>query len=541
VVAELLRLKTRLLVNAFRVPATAVWAALGIILAGGVVALLWTGATLATELDAVTRHRVVVIVGALVSLGAFVVPILVVRSHLLHPRALWLFGYRRFSIGAAVLLTTLIGPTLLLIPIAMAPLELWEGRAASVAAYAVPLIALEGLFASRVGVAIGALLGRRPAIGTLLRIVAALLLIAGVVVIAAHVIPTLAGLLPGSWWPVVLGVVVASRPLRDPAITEVLSSLPLGVFWRVPSYQAAGEYARVDEQLWLGAGVIAVLVLAWIVSLVAMLQATRRIPRERAALVPGWFRRLPSTPIGAVAARSFTYWARDPRYRTALVVLPIIPIVTLLAMWIGGIPIAIAVLIPLPLVVLVLAWGTLHNDVAYDSTAVWTHLAAHTRGVHDRIGRLLPVLAMGIPVVLAGAALTAWAYGDWMITPAVVGVSSAILLAGLGVSSLISARFPYPATRPGDAPFQQPQVVGASGSGIQFWSIVLILIVAAPAVVASVWYLLDVPEIGLGSWSWLALIAGLACGGLMLVIGIRAGGTSFDRRAPELLEFAGRH
>jgi ABC-2 type transport system permease protein len=537
VVAELLRLKARLLVNAFRVPGTARWAGLGILLAGLGVVLLWNGAALAAELDAVTRHRVVVITGALGSLGAFFIPLLIARSQLLHPRALWLFGFRPLSIAGAVLLTTLVGPAVVLVPVALAPLQMWTGPAATTAALAVPLIVIEGIFAARLGVVIGSVLLYRPVVNVLIRIVAVLIFIAGAVIIVAHLAPTLAEMLPAAWWPVVLAVVVALAPLRDPAIADTLTVLPLGAFWRAPSHQAAGDAALVDQDFGLGALTIAALALVWVASLAFQLRPTRRIPLERAALVPGWFRRLPSTPVGAVAARSFTYWVRDPRYRVALVVLPAVPAITLLAMWIAGIPFPIATLVPLPIVVLLLAWGTLHNDVAYDSTAVWTQLAAHTRGVDDRVGRMLPVLAMGAPVVLLGTVLTAWAHGDWMITPAVFGVATAILLGGIGVSSLISARYPYPATRPGDAPFQQPQVPGASGSGIQFGSIVLILLVAAPAIAATVIHLLGYP----GPWVWVALAAGVGAGLLILVVGIRAGGAAYDRRAPELLDFAARH
>lgn len=540
-VAELLRLKVRLLASAFRTPVTAAWAGFGIVLAAAGVAALWGGAALAPALDPVTLHRVVVVVGAMVSLGAFFVPLVVVRTHLLHPRALWLFGFGRFSIAGAVLLTTLVGPVLLLLPIALAALQVWTGPAAATAALAVPLILIEGIFAARVGVALGAVLLHRRALSAIVRIVAALLLVGGAAVIVAHLVPTLAQQLPGSWWPMVLGVVVATAPLRDPAIAEALTRLPIGAFWRAPSHAAAGETALVEQDLWLGGLAIGALALGWVASLAFLLRATRRIPRKRAARMPGWFRRLPSTPTGAVAARSFTYWSRDPRYRAALVVLPVVPVVTLLAMWLGGIPIPIAALVPLPIVVLLIAWGTLHNDVAYDSTAMWTHLAANTRGVHDRIGRMLPVLAIGVPVVLIGTPLTAWAHGDWSVTPAVLGVSVAILLGGIGVSSLISARFPYPATRPGDAAFQQPQVPGASGSGIQFWSIVLILLVASPAIAAGILHVLDAPEVGNLPWTWLALAAGFFAGAFLLVIGIRVGGASFDRRAPELLEFAARH
>jgi ABC-2 type transport system permease protein len=187
--------------------------------------------------------------------------------------------------------------------------------------------------------------------------------------------------------------------------------------------------------------------------------------------------------------------------------------------------------------VLLLSWATLHNDVAYDSTAVWSHLAAQVRGVHDRVGRMLPVLAMGTPLVILGTFLTAWAQGDWLIAPAVLGVSTALLFGGIGVSSLISARFPYPATRPGDAPFQQPQVVGSTGGGTQAGSVLLILLVAAPAVTSMVFYLLGVA----GPWNWIALAAGLGAGLIVFAAGLRGGGATFDRRAPELLEFAVRH
>ncbi len=536
-IVELLSLKLRLLVNSFRTLRGAAWAAFGIVLAALVVTLLWTGATLAVELDPVTRHRVVAVTGALVSLGAFFVPLVVARSQVLHPRALWLFGFGRPSIAGAVMFTTLVGPALLLVPIALSPLWLWQGDAAGTAALAVPFIVLEGLLAARVGVVIGAVLRYRPAVSALVRVIAALLLIVGVVLIAAHLVPTIAGLLPGAWWRTVLPIVVALAPLRDPLISETLTALPLGAFWRAPSHQAAGDSDFVAQDFALGALTIAVLLVVWILTLAFQLRATRRRPQARAALVPGWFRRLPSTPVGAVAARSFTYWSRDPRYRTALVLLPLIPVVTVVAFAIVGLPLSISSLLPLPIVVLLLAWGTLHNDVAYDSTGIWSHLAAQIRGIDDRVGRMLPVLAMGAPVVLLGTPLTAWAHGDWFIAPAVFGVGTALLLGGVGVSSLISARFPYPATRPGDAPFQQPQVAGSSGSGIQFWSIVLILLVAAPAIAATVFGLLGAP----GPWYWIALVAGVGAGALVLLLGIRAGGAAFDRRAPELLEFAARH
>lgn len=536
-VAELLRLKLRLLLNALRERNSAAWTAIGLLLAGIGIAGLWAGSVVARSLDDVSRDRVVVIVGVMLSVGAFVLPLVVARAPSLDPRALTLFGMRTSGIAGAVLLTTLVGPALLFVPIAIAPLFLWTGTAAVTATLAIPLIVVEGVLAARLGVVVGSALRHHPAASVLVRVVAALLLLGGFVLLIAQLAPVLASLLPGSWWQVSLAVVLALAPLRDPRISATIESTPVGALWRAPMHQAQGQLTLAQQDFGVAVLAIAVLAIVWLATLAYALRPTRRIPRERAALVPGWFRALPSTPVGAVAARSFTYWGRDPRYRVALTLLPVVPVVTLLAMYIGGIPWTVAVLVPLPLVVLLLTWATLHNDVAYDSTALWAQVAAQTRGTDDRIGRMLPVLAMAAPVVLVGTPLTAWAAGDGLLAPAIFGMSVAVLLGGIGVSSLVSARFPYPATRPGDDPFQQPQVPGASGGGVQLGSILLIVLVAVPSVAATALFIAGVP----GPWNWVALVAGVGAGALVMAVGIRVGGATFDRRAPELLEFATHH
>jgi ABC-2 type transport system permease protein len=252
---------------------------------------------------------------------------------------------------------------------------------------------------------------------------------------------------------------------------------------------------------------------------------------------PGWFGRTPSTPLGAITARSFTYWARDPRYRTVVATLPAIPVLMLLAMWVGGVPFPVAVLVPLPVMVVVLAWSTSHNDVAYDHTALWQHLAASTHGVHDRIGRMWPPLVFGALLVLVGAPLTAWGYGDWTILPAVVGVNLAVLLGSVGVSSGLSAQLPYPAPRPGDGAFRHPQVPQSSAGTAQALSLLFVLLTAAPALAAAGLWFAGVH----GGWNWLSLLAGVVFGAAALVLGILGGGRGFDRRGPELLAFTMRN
>ncbi len=85
---------------------------------------------------------------------------------------------------------------------------------------------------------------------------------------------------------------VAPLALRDPAIADILSFVPLGSFWRCPAHEAAGRADLVQQDLWPGALAIGVLLVLWIASLAHMLRPTRRVPRAAPPRVPGWFRRL---------------------------------------------------------------------------------------------------------------------------------------------------------------------------------------------------------------------------------------------------------
>jgi ABC-2 type transport system permease protein len=187
--------------------------------------------------------------------------------------------------------------------------------------------------------------------------------------------------------------------------------------------------------------------------------------------------------------------------------------------------------------IMIVAVSTTHNDIAYDSTAVWTHVAAQTRGTHDRVGRLIPPLALGAILLAVGTPLTMLGHGDVRIIPVVLGVGVALLLGGVGVASGLSARLPYAAPRPGDPAFQQPQVQGSTGSGAQALALLATLVVGAPAIFAGVMWLID-PSL---PWNWISLLLGVQAGLIALFIGIRAGGAVFDRRGPELLAFTMQH
>ena len=323
--------------------------------------------------------------------------------------------------------------------------------------------------------------------------------------------------------------VLADRGRDDDELGElasVLAATPLGVPWATPG--AAGDatgWGIVGSILLAG-----MLGLGWALLVQRLLEAPERqrlAPRSRGL---GLLDLVPATQGGVIAARSILYWTRDPRYRLALVALPIAPVLMMLALAVAGVDASLLWLIPLPVLALFLGWFS-HNDVAYDHTAVWLHVAAHVRGASDRWGRAVPPLLLGVPLVLLLAPLCALWSGLPGAAPLLAGVSLGLLLTGIGVSSVASAAAPYPAPRPGAGPFDQPPLTAATAGWSQGLSMFAILVLMSPALVLA-WLGLTSDPAMLG----VAAGVGAATGPVVLVLGVLLGGRVFRRRAPELLD-----
>jgi ABC-2 type transport system permease protein len=108
------------------------------------------------------------------------------------------------------------------------------------------------------------------------------------------------------------------------------------------------------------------------------------------------------------------------------------------------------------------------------------------------------------------------------------------LLAGLGISSAVSARHPYPTVRPGDSPFAQPQsTLSSPGQALSFFGTI--------AVTAPVFALAGLGLAVGGQWNQLAMLAGLVIGLGGYLLGVSVGARTFAQRAPELLAFTLRN
>jgi ABC-2 type transport system permease protein len=314
-----------------------------------------------------------------------------------------------------------------------------------------------------------------------------------------------------------------------PGIARTLSWTPLGAPWALPGAVAAGDWGGALGRLLIAAATVALLVAAWSFSLGrALVQppASGRSTGRSTGL--GLLGRVPARPTWAIAARCLVYWRRDPRYSGSLVVVPLLPLVLALAVPDGG---RALMLVAAPVAALLLAWS-ISADVAYDSTAFALHVAGGVPGAADRAGRALAVGLLAAPVVLLFAVGSVWWTGRWADLPAVLGVSVGMLLTGLGLSSVISARFVYAVPLPGQSPFATPS--GSVGTSLLTQLVgfsVLMVLVLPEAVLAVVAVVQGSVVLGL-----VTLVVGLVLGGALLVGGLRLGARWYDRRSPELLQ-----
>ncbi|TAM68604.1 MAG: hypothetical protein EPN48_11435 [Microbacteriaceae bacterium] len=520
-VAQLLRLKLTLTANAFR---RSPWQVFGLIVAAlygaflvvTVVAALVT-ARFASNIDLV--RSIVIVAGSVTMLGFIVLPLVFRSDDTLDPRRFAVFGIPNSQLATALAVAALVGvPSVVLGLCTLASVVTWSSSVASaiLALIAAGVATVTCTLVGRVATAVAglALSTRRArdfggAFGLVL-----LLLVLPVVLLVGNIDRGHGGL----------------RTLHS--VADGLSWTPLGAVWAVPADAAQGAVGAALLKLVIAAVFLLVVWLAWrgLVALMLVTPGRQAATHTYAGL--GWFGSFSHRPAGTIAARSLTYWGRDARYWVSLLMIPLVPCVGVAALMIAGVPGHIAALLPLPIMCLFLGWS-IHNDVAYDSTAIWMHIASGTKGVADRVGRIVPILFLGIPLIMVGSIVTVVFYQDWAILPAVIGVNSAVLLVGIGLSSISSALFPYPATKPNDSAFAQPQHTSATAAAIQSVSFLAILVFVSPVVALTVLGIVESP-----AWFSVALVAGLVIGAGVLAGGIAAGAAVFDRRGPEILAAA---
>ncbi|MET4135615.1 transporter [Pseudarthrobacter sp. PvP090] len=515
-VTHLLRLKLTLLRNSVR---RSPWQLLGLgvgaLYALGLVALGISGLLLLRGADAGVAQTVVVLGGAAALLGWAVVPVAASAADLtLDPARFTTFAVPMPQLLAGLALGGLIG-----IP----------GTATALVA-----LGTVGTWSRSLPGAAGALIG--AVLGVLSCIVLSKVATTATAGLASSrrfkdasaVIFLIPLVLMG---PIVAGVAEGIESSGDflTGLARTLSWTPAGAAWSLGGELAAANYAAAALKFLIALATLAGLALCWKV----LLQRALVTPpyagtsRKRAGGL-GFFRLFPATPTGAVAARSLSYWLRDPRYAGALVVVPLLPVLLLfqaaqtgtygMLLFIG------------PLTAFLLAWS-ISTDVSYDNTAFALHLATGLKGVHDRLGRAVACLVFALPAVLALSVLPFLFGADWQLLPGVLGVSLGVLFSGVGLSSVVSARYTVAVPLPGDSPFKKPPGNVAQTMAVQLGGMGVLLLLVLPETA------LLVAQFVTGSAvpGWINLVLGPVLGLALFAAGVRLGGKWLDARGPELL------
>ncbi len=510
-VAHLLRLRLRLLIGALRADARArVRTFTGLVLLAAVTVAACVAVLALRAAPADVAMTAVTLAGSALTAGTLFAPLAVGAHDPLDPRRFAVFGLDPRPLVPALALAGVAAPsTLALLAVSGCAAVLWasHGVPVALAAAAALVAAVTCLLAQRLGMLVATVFLRQRRS----RELSTLLLVAVLMV----VIPAGVFFASLDW-----GVGVPSQ-LHETA--GVLAITPFGAAWAPPT-SALGIVVALATPgaLWLG----------WAALCRRLLTTTPRPAAERSHTGLGWFALVPATPTGVIAARSLVYWLRDSRYLLNATVIPVAALLATVPLLIAGVPVGVAALLPVPLAALLFGWLP-HDDLAYDSTAVWLHLASGTRGIADRVGRIIPVLLIALPVLAVGVAISTAINGRWAVLPAVIGVAAALLTAGLGLSSISSVLVPYPVPHPGDSPFQQPQRTGGAAFAAQSAVLALTLLAAAPALWLAWLAVTHDPSFALP-----ALWAGLACGLLVLAGGLVGGAAAFDSRGARLMEFA---
>ena len=510
--ARILRLRLAVLLAPLRGGAgSAVRAAAGVLLLAAVVAVGCRGLLLLRSVDTTTAAVVTVLGGSAIVLGFIAAPLITGAVDPLDARAFRTLGLAPGPLAATLAAAGVLSvPVLAVIPLAVCASLMWTDRGVAwpPAVAGAVLGVLTCVLAARVfGAIAGRVLApRRSRELTGLIALAVLVVVAPVVVFFASL-----------QWD-------GNTPEALVAAVQVLADTPIGAAWALPVRPSVASIV-------VAVLTVVALAAAWWRLVDRAQHAIERPTVSRGSGGLGWFAVTPGSPAGAVAARSLTYWFTDRRHLANLIVLPVAAAVAMVPLLVVGVPFSWVILIPAPLLALFLGWLP-HNDLAYDSTAVWLHLATGVRGIADRVGRLVPVLVIGIAVLAITIPATVGLHGGWRMAPVMIGVCASLFLSGLGLSSITSAAAPSPVTRPGDSPFRQPERTSAAGAVAQGGVLAVALIVSAPSLWWG-WRAVDDPRyVGFALWG------GVGIGLVVLAAGLAIGSAVFERRGTRLLEFA---
>lgn len=508
-VAHLLRLRFAEITSAFRL--RPVSSTLSLIAVAAVAAALVLGVLTLGDVPGDTARTALVVFGSVLAGGFFLAPFVSTRSDPLDPVGVQTLPLSPVSLAASSTLASLVSvPALALIAIdaAAAVVGAGLGTPAWIAVVGAALHVVSCSLLARAGFAASDRIraGGRTREGAILTAIIA----------TAIVVPAVIFAVSTSWQD--------GTPWFAAWLVKVLGFTPFGAG---ASLVAAG--ASFAFPLLVAAAWAALLFGGWWGVCAHAFRSLPLVDTHREAGL-GWLGIFPSGATGAIAARSIIYWVSDARYLSNLVVVPVAGLAPVIPLLVAGVDPQIVALLPLPIIAAFLGWIA-HNDLAYDSEAVWLHFVSSVRGLADRAGRLVPAAIISVPLLSATVALTASFAGAWEHLESLVGVALALTLSGFGLSSVFSVTSPYAVARPGDSPFRQPQRAGGRGVIAPGFVLIATLAIGAPTMLAA----FDAIARG-ADRDREALLLGAGTGAGVLLLGLVIGAVIFEKRGHRLID-----
>ncbi|WP_423462179.1 hypothetical protein ACO229_16635 [Promicromonospora sp. MS192] len=526
-VARFLTLKLTLMGNTFR---KSVWQTIGLIIAslyalGVVGTLLALVGGLAFLEDPAWAGLAITLGGALTVLGWWIIPIFAFGvDATLDPHRFTTFAIPRRTLVAGLAVAGLISvPGFATVLLALGTAFAWVLE---------PGVLLVALVGAVLGVAT-CVIGSR-AITTALAPVLESRRYREVVTIVALVLvvmigPLISSLSNGFEVSVDGSVGDQLRPMFEQA-AGVVGWTPFGAAWSLASTAHDGDWLGLAGRLAVALGTIA---LGWLVWDRALGRALVSPPVGDGgggrAKGLGAFGLVRFSPTWGVAARTATYWLRDPRYSGSIAVVPLLPVIIYFTTQSTGN--YFMLLATGPFVAWILGFS-ISNDIGYDYTAFALHVAAGVDGKADRWGRAIPMLLVAPLVAAITVVATVWVADSWHLLLPLLGLALGLLLVSTAVSCAVSARLVYPVAKPGESPLKSPQGAAVATLVSQGLGFVITLGLSVPVLAVGIAALV----LGGAVWGVATLVLGVLYGALMLVLGVRFGARVYDRRLPELLQ-----
>ncbi|HUH52740.1 MAG TPA: hypothetical protein VLZ31_01695, partial [Microbacteriaceae bacterium] len=134
-------------------------------------------------------------------------------------------------------------------------------------------------------------------------------------------------------------------------------------------------------------------------------------------------------------------------------------------------------------------------------------------------------------ILVVGTGASVVLSGDWQLAPSFFALGAVSLCASAAVSSVVSVLLPYPATRPDESPFLQPQWQGFGSGFAQTVSLLATVALIAPVI----WFVVFNSVTTSLKEQATFVGASLGYGLILLLLGVSVGGMIYKKKASDIL------